>query len=155
MAEPLPLTDRELAFLAALHDHDVEFMIVGLSAALLQGAPAVTQDIDLWFADLRHPGLLQALARVGGTYVPSIGLNPPRLIGDAVALFDIVLTMHGLGSFDEERKYAIDVPLRGVTVRVLSIERIIVSKQATNREKDRLVLPVLKDAVKAIRKKRR
>jgi hypothetical protein len=155
VAEQLPFTDREAAFLAALSASDVKFMIVGVSAALLQGAPAVTQDIDLWFEDLEDPGLRRALDSVGGTFVPSIGLHPPRLAGSAVALFDIVLTMHGLGSFLEEWKRAIDVPLRGVTVKVLPIGRVIVSKETLNREKDRLVLPVLRDAAKVTRRNRR
>lgn len=155
MAERLPFTDREVAFLAALIENDVRFMIVGLSAALLQGAPAVTQDVDLWFDDLEDPGLRRALESVGASYVPSIGLNPPRLAGHAVALFDVVLSMHGLRSFAEEWRGAIDVPLRGVTVKVLPIERVIASKEAVNREKDRLVLPVLRDAAKAIRARRR
>src|SRR5262245_62173895 len=103
-------------------------MIVGLSAALLQGAPAVTQAVDLWFEDLQDPGLSEALASVGASYVPSIGMNPPCFAGRAVALFDIVLSLHGLGSFAEELRHAIDVPLHGLTLKVLSIERVIASK---------------------------
>jgi hypothetical protein len=155
VAERLPFTDREIAFLAQLVGNGVEFMIVGLSAALLQGAPAVTQDIDLWFKDLRDPGIQKALVTVGGGYVPSIGLNPPRFSGKDVELFDLVLHMHGLGSFDEEARHAIDVSLGVVTVKVLDIERIIVSKAAANREKDRIVLPVLRDAAVTIREERR
>jgi len=154
VAAQLPFTDREIAFLEQLAGHDVDFMIVGLSAALLQGAPAVTQDIDLWFRDLRDPGIRKALKAVGGSYVASIGLNPPLFAGKAVALFDVVLTMHGLGSFDNESKHTVDVPLGGVTVKVLAIERVIASKEAANREKDRLVLPVLRDAAAVIRQER-
>lgn len=155
MAKRLPFTDKEAAFLAALTNADVEFMIVGLSAALLQGAPAVTQDIDLWFKDLQDAGIRKALKAVGGSYVPSVGLNPPLFAGSAVALFDVVLHMHGLESFDQELKHAIDVPIGGVAVKVLSIERVIASKEAANRDKDRLVLPVLRDAAAAIREERK
>ena len=154
MAKGLPFTDKEAAFLAELTGAGVEFMIVGLSAALLQGAPAVTQDIDLWFKDLQDPGIRKALRAVGGSYVPSIGLNPPIFAGSAVALFDVVLHMHGLESFDKELKHAIEVRVGGVTVKVLAIERIIVSKEAANRDKDRLVLPVLRDAAAAIREEK-
>lgn len=154
MAEGLPFTDREAAFLAALTNTGVEFMIVGLSAALLQGAPAVTQDIDLWFKDLQDPGIRKALKAVGGSYVPSIGLNPPILAGSAVALFDVVLHMHGLESFDEELHHTVEVRLGGVAVKVLAIDRIIASKEAANRDKDRLVLPVLRDAAAAIRREK-
>ena len=154
MVKGLPFTDKEAAFLAELTGAGVEFMIVGLSAALLQGAPAVTQDIDLWFKDLQDPGIRKALRAVGGSYVPSVGLNPPVLAGSAVALFDVVLHMHGLESFDKELKHAIEVPIGGVAVKVLGIERIIASKEAANRDKDRLVLPVLRDAAAAIREEK-
>jgi len=60
-------------------------------------------------------------------------------------LFDLVLHMSGLGSFDEEFEHAIRIDVEGVEVPVLAIDRIIVSKEAANREKDRLVLPVLRD----------
>ncbi|MGB7747091.1 MAG: hypothetical protein WBN75_07380 [Verrucomicrobiia bacterium] len=39
-------------------------MVVGLSAAALQGAPVVTEDIDLWFDNLSDPKLMQALVKV-------------------------------------------------------------------------------------------
>ena len=52
MVAPQPFTDRELALLGALVEEGVEFLVVGLAAAALQGVPAVTQDVDLWFADL-------------------------------------------------------------------------------------------------------
>jgi hypothetical protein len=55
VAEVLPLSDAELELLKSLTDYDVRFMIVGLSAAAMQGAPVVTQDIDLWFEDLHQP----------------------------------------------------------------------------------------------------
>jgi len=44
-----PLGDAELKFLQALSTRGVRFMIVDLSAAALQGAPVVTQNVDLWF----------------------------------------------------------------------------------------------------------
>ena len=70
MAEQSPLTERELRFLRALSAHGVPFLIVGLSAAALQGAPVVTQDVDLWFERLDDPRLATALGQVGGAYVP-------------------------------------------------------------------------------------
>jgi hypothetical protein len=50
---------------------------------------------------------------------------------------------------------AVTVVLDGVRVKVLPLERIIVSKKAINRPKDRAILPVLEDAAKAIRARRR
>lgn len=151
MAEESIFSDKEIAFLRELNREKVDYMIVGLSAAALQGAPVVTQDVDLWFSDLADQGIRNALQRVGGTYIPPIGQNPPMFTGEAVKLFDVVTHMHGLGVFEEEIQNTIKIPLGRIKVRVLKIERIIASKEATGREKDRLAIPVLKDALIAIR----
>lgn len=130
-------------------------MIVGLSAAALQGAPVVTQDIELWFKDLSDTGIKKSLKKVNGTLVPSVGLNPPMFAGKHVELFDIVLNMHGLKKFEEEMKNTIKIPLDNVCVRVLKLERIIKSKQALGREKDKIVLSVLKDALITIKEEKK
>lgn len=61
--------------------------------------------------------------------------------------------MHGLGSFDREKAHAIRIRLGDVEVPVLSLERIIASKRATNRPKDRAILPALEDALRTIRQR--
>ncbi|MBN2200300.1 MAG: hypothetical protein JW747_10695 [Candidatus Aminicenantes bacterium] len=155
MAENSIFTGREIAFLKELHKRGVDYMIVGAAAGALQGAPIVTQDIDLWFKDLADPGLKRALAKVGGVIVAPVGLHPPTFAGGAVELFDIVLTMHGLGTFDEEMEHTILVDLGRLPVRVLSLDRIIKSKEAVGRPKDVLTLPVLKDALATIKKRKR
>ena len=152
MAEKAIFTGREVSFLKELNKRRVDYLIVGAAAAALQGAPIVTQDIDLWFRDLADPALRKAVAKVGGAIVPSIGLHPPTFAGGAVELFDIVLTMHGLGSFDEEAKNSILIDLGGLHVRVLALDRIIKSKETVGRPKDILTLPVLKDALATIKK---
>lgn len=150
MAGNLIFTDREIAFLKELVKHKVKFMIVGLSAAALQGAPVVTQDIDIWFNDINDPGIRKSLKKVGGIFVPSIGENPPMLAGASVKLFDIVLTMHGLNEFSREYKNTIEVQIGNYTIKALKLERIIKSKETIKRPKDLLVLPVLKDVLKTI-----
>ncbi|MGB2906423.1 MAG: hypothetical protein WBB73_04950 [Candidatus Aminicenantaceae bacterium] len=143
-------TDKEVRFLRELVKNDVRFMIVGLAAAALQGAPVVTQDVDLWFEDLADPRIKKALKKVGGALVPQIGLNPPMFAGESVRLFDVVLTMHGLGSFAEEWQHTLEILLAGVSVKVLKLARIIRSKETIKRPKDLMVLPVLKDVMKTI-----
>jgi len=151
VAAPSIFTDREQAFLRELVRREVEFMVVGLAAAALQGAPAVTQDIDLWFKDLADPRIKAALDKVGGTYIPPTGSTPPLLAGRNVALFDVVLHMHGLRSFDQEADSAVEIAIGRTRIKVLPLDRIIASKRATNRAKDRLVLPVLEDAAATLR----
>ena len=152
MAEKAIFTGKEVSFLKELHKQGVEYMIVGAAAAALQGAPIVTQDIELWFKDLSDPNLRKAVAKVGGAIVPSIGGHPPTFAGGGGELFDIVLTMHGLGGFEEETKNSFLVDLGGLPVRILALDRIIKSKETVGRPKDILTLPVLKDALATIKK---
>jgi hypothetical protein len=143
------LNASELRFLRALLRREVRFMVVGLSAAALQGAPVVTQDVDLWFEDLNDPRIREALREVDGVYVAPSVLNPPMFAGGGVELFDIVLTMHGLGEFSEEWRNCVNVALGRHQLKVLRVDRILASKRAANRAKDRLVIPVLEDALAA------
>jgi hypothetical protein len=145
-------TDQEAAFLKELVKQDVAFMVVGLSAATLQGAPVVTQDIELWFKDLGDPKLKKVLKKVGGIYVPPQGLHPPAFAGKHLELFDIVLTMHGLKKFSQEAKNVLEVPLGRYKIKVLPLERIIKSKETLGREKDRLTLKILKDTLVSLKK---
>lgn len=154
MAAPLPFSESERRLLVNLLKHKVRFMVVGLSAATLQGAPVVTQDIDLWFENLGEPKMSQALREVGAAYVPPSINNPPMLAGEGAELFDIVIRMDGLGGFADEIKYCVDIPLGRQKLKVLSLERILASKIATNRAKDQLTIPVLRDALATTRSAR-
>lgn len=150
MAEVLPLSEGELRLLESLLRHHVRFMVVGLSAAALQGAPVVTEDIDLWFEHLGEPELVQALREVGAAYVPPFELNPPMLAGPNSETFDVVISMSGLGTFAQEMKYAREIQVGSIRLHVLALERILVSKIAANRPKDLLVIPALQDAIRTI-----
>ena len=111
-------------------------MVVGLSAATLQGAPVVTQDVDLWFENLGEQKISRALQEVGAAHAPPSINNPPMLAGAGAELFNIVIRMDGLGSVCRRNQ-----KLRGDSVgpeklKVLSLERILASKIAANRAKD-------------------
>jgi hypothetical protein len=151
---PAPFTDKEAAFLEALVEEGVEFLVVGLAAAALQGAPAVTQDIDLWFRDLNDARLAKALGRVGAIYIPPRANHGPLFAGAGTELFDVVLKPQGLRTFAVEARRALRVPLGDAEVPVLPLARIIASKRAADRAKDRAILPVLEDVLRVIQSRR-
>jgi hypothetical protein len=62
------------------------------------------------------------------------------------------LTVHGIGEFDDEVKKAVKIRMGTFTINVLPIERVIASKTFLNREKDRMVMPALKSAARALSK---
>ena len=153
MAEVLPLSDAELRLLESLLRHKIRFLVVGLSAAALQGAPVVTEDVDLWFEDLSDPKFMQALVKVGAAYIPPFGHNPPMLGGAGSEPFDIALRMNGLGEFADEWKRALTIKVGELPLKVLPLDRILASKQAANRPKDRRVIPVLRNTLRTLESK--
>lgn len=145
------VTDAEIVFLAELGRHKVKFMVVGMSAAVIQGADLGTEDIDLWFKSLSDPGVDQAARAAGG--ILAWRASPPMITGRGLDHIDIVTRCDGLRSFDAEYAGALEAEVFGVKVRVLPLRRVIASKEAANRLKDKAVMPALKAALAAIRKK--
>jgi len=143
------LTSAERALLEALNALGVRYLIVGMGAALLEGAPGTTQDIDLWFGHIDGERLREAAGRAGGLYTPGFGLQPPAIGGEGLDRVDVVLTASGLDSFESELTGARDYDLDGVPVKVLPLERVIVSKKAAKRLKDTAQIPMLEAALAA------
>lgn len=145
------LTPGERAVLDALTRREVSFMVVGLSAAVLQGANTATRDIDLWFEDVSDTRIGEAVREAKGIWVSgSFGMRPPQIGGDEVGdRLDVVTHMHGLGRFSDELVHSRVIELDGIPVRVLSLERIIASKRAAGRVKDLAVIPALEEALAA------
>jgi hypothetical protein len=145
-----PVSEQELGLLLELTRAGVPFMIVGLGAAVVQGADTVTKDLDLWFRSISDPGVAEAARKVGGVFVWRN--DPPLFAGPGLEDIDVVLQCDGLLDFDAEYAGAIDVQLApGLAVKVLPIERVLVSKRAADRAKDRAVIPALEAAIAAIK----
>jgi predicted nucleotidyltransferase len=145
-------TDGERALLEALGRRGVRFMLVGLSAAVLQGANTATRDIDIWFEDTSDLRIGEAVREAHGIWVSgSFGMRPPQIGGDAVGdRLDVVTHMHGLKSFQEELENATTIEVDGIPLLVLKLERIIASKVAAGRKKDLAAIPALEEALAAL-----
>jgi hypothetical protein len=143
------LTDAERRFLAGLDARGVEYMIVGLAAASLQEANTTTVGIDLWFATTTDPRIGEAADAAGGIWISGFGMMPASL-GGALERFDVVLHMSGLEGFAAELERAKSTIVEGVAVRILALDRILASKRAANRVKDRAAIPALEEPLAAI-----
>ena len=146
------LTDGEREVLESLSRHGVRFMLVGLSAAVLQGANTGTRDIDIWFEDTSDRRIGDAVREAKGIWVSgSFGMRPPQIGGDAVGdRLDVVTHMHGLGTFQQELSNSTLIDIDGLKLRVLNLQRIIDSKRAAGRKKDLAVIPALEEALAAL-----
>ena len=76
-------------------------------------------------------------------------MQPPAFGGDGLDRIDIVLTAHGLNSFEREYEGTISHTVDGVSLRILPLERIIATKRATGRAKDLAQIPALEATVAA------
>lgn len=142
------LSEQELAFLRELDRRGVRYLVVGMSAAILQGVPGTTQDVDLWFESLGDARIGEAARAVGGFFVTR--MSPPMLGGGLGDRFDVVLTMSGLPDFAAEHARARTEVVSGVPVRVLALDRIAASKRAANRPKDALALKQIEETIAVI-----
>ena len=138
----------EREYLLALNELGIRYLVVGVTAASMQGARVATEDIDLWFENLDDPRMYEAVKRVGGIWVPAhFGMQPPTLGGRLGDRFDVVLTLSGLQNFATEYANSKTIEIDGIQVKVLPLERIIASKRAANRPKDRAAIPALEAAL--------
>lgn len=143
------LTSAERALLGALNVRGVRYLVIGLGAALIEGAPVSTQDVDIWVERIDDPRLPLAAADAGGFWLTGFGVQPPTFGGPGLERLDVELTAHGLESFEQEYAGALERLVDGVRLRILPLERVIASRRATNRPKDRAALPSLEATVTA------
>lgn len=124
----------------------IRFQIVGMSAAFLQGVPVTTLDTDIWIdlPERLHARALHIVQGLGGSILSRTvaGLQDGTLI-------NFLYRVDGLKSFDVEFKGATEIRFHGKRIKVLPIQRIIVSKKFVGREKDIAHLPILKATLTA------
>jgi len=140
-----------LAVLAALKQVRLEAIVVGNVAAILQGAPVTTQDIDLLLRDtVGNRRKIAALGRALGSrprpispLIDSLRIDAPA--GTVDLLFD---HLPGRLSFQALRARALQLDLAGSEAWVARLEDVIASKEAANRPKDRAQLAALRDTLR-------
>jgi hypothetical protein len=148
-SDDFPLDEAELSFFRELTRQRCRFLLVGVGAAVLQGADTVTQDLDLWFHSLADPAIGLAARAAGGVFATRA--NPPVLLGDGLDRIDIVIKCDGLRDFESEYGGALDLALADFSIKILPLARVIASKRAAGRPKDKNVLQALRAALEARR----
>jgi len=155
--EPELAPERILAVLAA---HGVRYVLIGGFAAVIHGSPYVTVDVDV-VPELSQGNLqllsdaLRAMhARVWTSDEPdgipfdhdgrSLAESSVwNLVTDHGRL-DVTFVPSGTQGYGDLSRDAVHLTILGVETDVASLADVIRSKEAADREKDRLVLPVLR-----------
>jgi hypothetical protein len=146
------------AVLAALHDAKVEFLVVGGLAAVLNGAPVHTYDVDV--VHRRTPENIDRLIPVLVELDAVYRIQPERRLRPAKSALlssghQNLITKYGpldlLGSIGDDLGYQELLPhsremlIRSdFSVRVLNLETLMEIKEQLNGEKDRAMLPILR-----------
>ena len=142
--KPAPL----IRLLAAIETEQIRYAMIGMSAAIAQGVMASTLDVDLWI-DLpsRQYMRMQDLARKLGAIVAA---NTVVYLTDGTPV-NFIYEVTGLGSFSNERRHFTSARIHGHNVPVLRLERILKSKQAILRDKDKLHIIHIRDFLRCRR----
>ena len=131
----------------ALQRHGVQYLFIGKSGAILHGYPDTTQDADLFVRRQGENGAaLVAALRELGFGITSAQCEEIVRGKDFVQLkngpfdVDLVFAPDGIERFEDAYRRRVEV--QGFPV--CSLDDIIASKAASNRQKDRESLPRLR-----------
>jgi hypothetical protein len=149
--------------LEALHAERVQYVVIGGTAAALGGASHVTFDLDIT-PDRARPNLdrlAAALRRLNARLVgvadevaAAFQLDGATLGNGSIRTFltdhgrlDVAFEPSGTGGYKDLRRGAQQTDIDGIQILVASLEDVIRSKEAADRERDRAVLPDLRRAL--------
>jgi len=140
--------------LAALGDCGLEAIVVGSVAALLQGVPIATEDMDILVRDT--PGNREKLKRLeerlGRRAVQLSPLSNTLRIATPSAHVDILFDqLSGELRFESLRSRCLKLTLGKRVASVATLEDVIASKEAAGRPKDLAQLPILRDTLRVRR----
>ena len=145
------------ALLRQLVEAGVDFVIVGGIAAIAHGSPSFTQDLDISYApeqeNLDRLGrvLVDLDARLRGVaedvpFVPdgqTLRRTRVLTLETPIGLIDLLAQPDGAPVYEQLKARAVPTELAGVTVRVASLEDLIVMKKAAGRPKDLVAIEEL------------
>jgi hypothetical protein len=149
---------RLLALVRELAEARVDFIVVGGLAAVLEGAPIATLDVDV--AHSREPENLDRLLGVLGRLDAVFRVQPERRIRPArshlaggghlnlntrYGPLDLLGTIGRGRGYEDLLPHTVEMDLGGgVHIRVLDLGTVIAIKEEVGGEKDLAVLPILK-----------
>jgi predicted nucleotidyltransferase len=152
--------------LRVLRRQEVEFVTVGGLAAVFNGAPIVTVDVDILHCRTTEnvARLLAALRELEAVYRDdprNIAPGESHLLGPGHQLLrtkhgdlDVLGTIEDTVVYEDVLGHTIEVEIADFRVLVLDLERLIQAKQFAGRPKDLATLPVLRATLAELRKSR-
>ncbi|MEE4603705.1 MAG: hypothetical protein V2J65_20655, partial [Desulfobacteraceae bacterium] len=168
----MPISDGELtnvnlgAILEGLIEAGVDFILVGGLAAVVQGAPVTTMDVDIVHSQSPKniARLLSFLKSIGAFHRrPDDKVIEPKegdLTGMGYALFttqlgplDILAVIEEGKTYQDLLEHTVELDFRAHTIRVLELEMLIQLKRNSADPKDMQRLPVLEETLRQLNEK--
>lgn len=159
-----------VAPLVSLDRHAVRYIVIGAVAAIAQGYPLTTSDLDVTpdpepdNIQRLVPALEELDARLRTPTEPMAFPIDAKLIAGAqswtlatnAGALDLVFVPAGTRGYEDLRHDALTLDLgTGRPSLVASLPDVIRMKEASNREKDRAQLPALRRTLELIRERER
>jgi hypothetical protein len=152
-------TESFRGILEVLERYGVEYVVVGGVAAVLQGAPLTTFDIDTLVRVDRANAerLCNALAALDARYREHASLQPTTadieagghlLLMTSQGPLDVLGFIGGGKRFEDVIAFCDAMTIGDLTIRVLPLETLVAEKRALGRDKDRIALKMLEALLK-------
>jgi len=149
--------------LLGLLEAGVDFILVGGLAAVIQGAPVTTMDVDIVHSQSAEniERLLAFLKSVEAVFrrLDDKQIEPKErdlsgkghvLLVTSIGPLDVLAVIEGGRSYDDLLQHTVDIDFRGYTLRVLDLETLIELKKGSADPKDKQRLPVLKETLRQL-----
>ena len=153
------------AILEGLIEAGVDFILVGGLAAVVQGAPVTTMDVDIVHNQSSEniAKLLSFLKSIDAFHrLPDDKVIEPKegdISGMGHALFttqlgplDILAVIEEGRAYGDLLEHTVEIEFRNHTIRVLDLKMLIQLKRNSTDPKDRQRLPVLEETLRQLKK---
>ena len=154
------------AVLEGLIEAGVEFILVGGLAAVVQGAPVTTMDVDIVHNQSSEniAKLLAFLKSIDAFHRrPDNKMIRPKegdISGMGHALFttrlgplDVLAVIEEGRAYKDILEHTVEIEFRGHTIRVLDLKTLVELKRTSKDLKDRQRLPVLEETLRQVEEK--
>ena len=151
------------ALLEGLIETDIKFILVGGLAAVVQGAPVTTMDVDIVHNQSSEniSKLFAFLKSIGAFYRrPDDKVIRPKeedFSGMGHALFttrlgplDVLAVIEEGKAYEDLLEHTVEIEFRGHTIRVLDLKMLIELKRTSKDPKDKRRLPVLEETLRQL-----
>lgn len=137
-----------------LLENKLDFVLVGGLAGVVHGSAQVTQDLDICL--LAKASVVEELRRILAPLHPMHRMTPQRLsflteprdissikniyLDTDLGPLDILSDIKGVGDFERVKSKAISAHIFGFSCNVISLDDLIITKQAMGRTRDKAAL---------------